>query len=733
MQKIKSAALALPALLLAGCAAALPAENTATIETAAAAAPQTLKVYTSASLAPAAQAYAEAQGVALTLTDEAASADLLLTDHAPGGSLLDVTSDTLLAAAAARVGITENANALPLGRSLYGYWARADVLNALLGDGAAAALQTANWEEWSDFVETLSAWMAEPKAATVTLSGTDYTLPDARPGSLTATGVFAAPLDRASGYTAALLAADGTYTADALTGPLNGVYSAVTLEWDNMAADGGEGIFRRAKLTDLLAEYGADTCNGLVLVPFKCQLDDSDLTAEDYNAEGLLNYPVLADVGSIAINAGTSADGLLTKKDYAAINWGGDAAHVDYGTLYEKRFAVLRKAYANFLKKRPVPGYETPYPDDWYRFRFLSSDWLPDYCLYMAIKEANGMVDWQQWPRALRVREPEALAEFKAEHAGEIEFWAFLQYEFDRQWRALHAYAKEKGVAIMGDIPIYVAADSADAWAGRELFETDAEGKPRRVAGCPPDYFAADGQLWGNPLYDWDYHCRTGYAWWILRIRHALSIYDILRIDHFRGFDTYWAIPAGETTARNGRWEQGPRMELFRALHNALGSLPIVAEDLGEMFDSVRELLAESGFPGMKVLQFAFTGEDSVDLPHNYPRNCVAYPGTHDNNTLTGWFAEELTAAQRKQVVDYFALTKQEGTVRGMLRGVLASTAALAIIPMADWLEETAAARMNTPGQAQGNWQWRADAKKLTPALAAEIRVLTERYFRAAK
>ena len=317
MQKIKSAALALPALLLAGCAAALPAENTATIETAAAAAPQTLKVYTSASLAPAAQAYAEAQGVVLTLTDEAASADLLLTDHAPGGSLLDVTSDTLLAAAAARAGITENANALPLGRSLYGYWARADVLNALLGDGAAAALQTANWEEWSDFVETLSAWMAEPKAATVTLSGADYTLPDARPGSLTATGVFAAPLDRASGYTAALLAADGTYTADALTGPLNGVYSAVTLEWDHMAADGGEGIFRRAKLTDLLAEYGADTCNGLVLVPFKCQLDDSDLTAEDYNAEGLLNYPVLADVGSIAINAGTSADGLKAAKSAA--------------------------------------------------------------------------------------------------------------------------------------------------------------------------------------------------------------------------------------------------------------------------------------------------------------------------------------------------------------------------------------------------------------------------------
>ena len=282
-------------------------------------------------------------------------------------------------------------------------------------------------------------------------------------------------------------------------------------------------------------------------------------------------------------------DGLLTRRDFAKIHWGGDAAHIDYGTLYEKRFDVLRKAYANFLKQRPVPGYDTPYPDDWYRFQFLSCEWLPDYCLYMAIKRDNGMVDWQQWPEALRLRDPAALAAFKEEHAEEVGFWAFVQYEFDRQWRALHAYAKSKGVSIMGDIPIYVAADSADAWAGRELFETDADGKPRRVAGCPPDYFAADGQLWGNPLYDWDYHRRTGYAWWIRRIRHALFIYDILRIDHFRGFDTYWAIPAGESTARNGRWENGPGMDLFRTLHNALGELPIVAEDLGEMFDSVRQ------------------------------------------------------------------------------------------------------------------------------------------------
>ena len=346
---------------------------------------------------------------------------------------------------------------------------------------------------------------------------------------------------------------------------------------------------------------------------------------------------------------------------------------------------------------------------------------------------ANGMKSWTQWPREYRKREPQALEAFKAENEEEIGFWKFLQYEFSIQWKKLKAYANANNVQILGDIPIYVSADSVDAWVGGPLFELDADGGFARVAGCPPDYFSAEGQLWGNPLYNWPYHRETGYAWWIERVRHALGIYDLLRIDHFRGFDTYWAIPADSTTAKTGKWETGPRMELFNALEGALGKLPIIAEDLGELFPSVRELLADSTFPGMKVLQFAFGGGDNEYLPHNHVKNSVVYPGTHDNNTLTGWFAEELTAAQRKQVVDYFALTKQEGTVRGMLRGVLASTAALAIIPMADWLEEPAAARMNTPGQARGNWQWRADAKKLTPALAAEIRVLTERYFRAAK
>ena len=323
MRTIKSAALVLPALLLAGCSladvksAVLPTENTATIETAPAAAPQSLTVCASDALAPAVRAYAAAQGVDLTLTDDAAAADLLLADHAPGGTLLDVTSDTLLAAAAARADITDNANTLPLGRSLYGYWASRDALTALLGENGTAALQGASWEEWSDFVETLAAWLDEPEAATVTLSGTDYTLPETRPDSLKATGVFAAPADRVSGYTAALLAADGTYTADALTGPLNGVYSAVTLEWDNMADSEANAVFRRAKLTDLLAEYGSDACQGMVLVPFKCNFDKSDLTTEEYNLDGLLNYPVLADVGCMAINADTDADGLKAAKSAA--------------------------------------------------------------------------------------------------------------------------------------------------------------------------------------------------------------------------------------------------------------------------------------------------------------------------------------------------------------------------------------------------------------------------------
>ena len=288
----------------------------------------------------------------------------------------------------------------------------------------------------------------------------------------------------------------------------------------------------------------------------------------------------------------------------------------------------------------------------------------------------------------------------------------------------LKAYANQQGVKIFGDIPIYVSADSADAWAGGSLFEVDGEGRPRRVAGCPPDYFSADGQLWGNPLYDWNAQAKTGYAWWIGRVRHALGLYDLLRIDHFRAFDTYWAIPADATTAREGKWEQGPGMALFRALEDALGELPIVAEDLGLLFDSVRRLLADSGLPGMKVLQFAFDpGCDSEYLPHNHIPNCVVYPGTHDNTTLKDWLATA-NPGELAKAKAMLGLNKEEGYVRGVIRAALGSVARLTVIPMADWLELGPEARINAPGTGAGNWQWRAEEGFDTPALARQMRSL---------
>lgn len=325
MQKLtRFVALALPALLLAGCAAPWagqdPAASAATVETAAAPAPQSLRVYASDALMPALTDYAAAQGVELSAVEDPAQADLLALDHTPGDLVegLDVNSDSLLAAAAARAGVTEGA-ALPVGRSLYGYWANGAMLESLLGEGGTQALQTASWEEWSDFVETLQAWLEEPGAATVTLSGSDYELPETKPDTLSATGVFAEPMDRTAGYTPALLAAGSEWTEDTLTGPLNGVYSAVTLEWDNQAAGDETALFRRATLTELLSAYGAEACQSLVLVPFKCKLVEDDLTTEEYNLEGLLNYPVLADAGTLTVRADAEED--ARKAAESAVLW----------------------------------------------------------------------------------------------------------------------------------------------------------------------------------------------------------------------------------------------------------------------------------------------------------------------------------------------------------------------------------------------------------------------------
>ena len=438
------------------------------------------------------------------------------------------------------------------------------------------------------------------------------------------------------------------------------------------------------------------------------------------------------------------AEGLLTAAQLKAEPWGTDPLSVDYGTLYTSRYKVLRAAYAAWREKYAGRfGCAHYYPDDYYAFTLTNESWLNDYAMYMALKTANGMKSWAEWPREYRLRDAGALAEFAAGQEEEIGFWKFLQYEFAVQWKKVKDYANEKGIKILGDIPIYVSADSVDAWVGGELFELDEQGGFARVAGCPPDYFSADGQLWGNPLYNWPYHKQTGYAWWVRRVRHALGIYDLLRIDHFRGFDTYWAIPAGSSTARTGKWENGPGMDLFRALEAALGKLPIIAEDLGDLVPSVRKLLADSTFPGMKVLQFAFGGGDNEYLPHNHVKNSVVYPGTHDNTTLTDWWVNAAPAKEKANAAAYLHLTpckptaKEVAAVRtdtariALLRAALGSVADRAIIPMADWLGLGAEAHLNTPGKLGGNWAWRAAEGFDTALLAGRIEAECAVYCRA--
>ena len=438
------------------------------------------------------------------------------------------------------------------------------------------------------------------------------------------------------------------------------------------------------------------------------------------------------------------AEGLLTAAQLKAEKWGEKPLEIDYGTLYTSRYAVLREAYAAWRKQcADKHGCAFYYPDDYYAFTLANEDWLDDYALYMALKTANKMKSWTEWPCEYRLREEQVLNAFREEYEEEIGFWKFLQYKFATQWKKVKDYANEKGVKILGDIPIYVSADSVDAWVGGQLFELNPDGSFARVAGCPPDYFSADGQLWGNPLYNWPYHKQTGYAWWVKRVRHALGIYDLLRIDHFRGFDTYWAIPAGSPTAKTGKWEIGPRMELFNALKDALGDLPIIAEDLGDLCQSVRDLLADSGFPGMKVLQFAFGGGDNEYLPHNHVKNSVVYPGTHDNTTLNDWWETTASEKEKTFAAGYFHLTPYKPTAKelaavkpdeariAMLRAAMGSVADRAIIPMYDWLGLGAEAHLNTPGKLGGNWTWRAAEGFETKKLAEEILSETEVYCRA--
>lgn len=405
---------------------------------------------------------------------------------------------------------------------------------------------------------------------------------------------------------------------------------------------------------------------------------------------------------------------LLEKEDYEGMDWETEADDINYGVMYQKRYPVLRKAAKKFLS---CP------PDGFAVFCQENDAWLSDFALFMALKDMHDGAPWSEWQEALRGRIPEELEKVKKEQKDNIDFWKVVQYLFFKQWRELKEYANQKGISLIGDLPIYVSLDSVDVWAHGELFQLDEQKRPTEVAGCPPDGFSADGQLWGNPLFDWDYMEKDGYTWWIERIRYQCEIYDVLRIDHFRGFDTYYAIPYGDTNAKNGRWRQGPGMKLFGAVERAIGKQAIIAEDLGYLTDSVRQLLKDSGFPGMKVLEFAFDSRDSSGseyLPHNYNPNCVAYAGTHDNDTIVGWFDEsdENDAAYAKE---YLRISHEEELNWGMMCALWCSVAELTIVQAQDILGLGSEARMNVPSTVGNNWRWRAVRGAFTDELAEKL------------
>ena len=415
-------------------------------------------------------------------------------------------------------------------------------------------------------------------------------------------------------------------------------------------------------------------------------------------------------------------DGLLKREEYAPLDWGRDPGRVDYGLLYRQRFAVLASATHRARER---------FPQEYAAYCKAQAAWLPDYALFMALKDYQNGVSWDRWPEPLRRRTPDALRRARGLLAPQIAFWQGVQFLFARQWSALRREAADRGIRLIGDLPIYTAYDSADVWAAPDLFQLGPDLRPTFVAGCPPDAFSPTGQLWGNPLYDWPRMARDHYAWWQRRLAHQFTWFDEVRLDHFRGFAAYYAIPAGDRDATGGTWQPGPGLAFFDAMHRALGPLPLIAEDLGLLTPDVYDLLEATGFPGMKILQFAFDDEafQSDYLPHRYDRRCVVYTGTHDNDTTCGWL-RTAPPETRARAAAYLRLHDPDGPVWGMLRSAWASVADLAIAPLQDLLALDSDARMNTPATLGGNWTWRCPAGALTPTLAARLRREMQMYGR---
>ena len=402
-----------------------------------------------------------------------------------------------------------------------------------------------------------------------------------------------------------------------------------------------------------------------------------------------------------------------------------DPVHVDYERVRKYKYPLLSKAHDNFLKSR-----DPQLLDDYEAFCSKNAYWLDDYCLFMAILEKQDGAPWTSWPEGLRNLDENEKPALTLKLSHTVSLHKFMQFIFNYQWTALKKYANDKGIAIVGDIPLFVSPEGADVWSDRELFEVDEKGYPSAVAGVPPDYFSATGQKWGNPLYDWEVHRETGYSWWVSRVRHELEHVDYLRIDHFRGLEAYWKVPVEAETAIEGQWEKGPGIELFRAIHDALGEdLPIFAEDLGIITPEVEKLRDGLGFPGMRILQFAFEGGDSTFLPHRFnTQNCICYTGTHDNNTSAGWYAEANEYCRDR--VRRYMNTDASSISWDFIRTAMGTIANYCIFPLQDVLKLGSEARMNRPGVAEGNWSWRYRGGDLNDGMAQGLRQMTELYGR---
>ena len=415
-------------------------------------------------------------------------------------------------------------------------------------------------------------------------------------------------------------------------------------------------------------------------------------------------------------------EGLLFPVELENYIWGECKDRVDFGLQYQLRLQLLRLAYRRFGAWQALEDFARE-----------NSDWLSDFSLYMALKDRFEGKPWYCWEEGLKRRDPNAVWNARQELADQIRFYQFVQYLFHTQWQALHDYAADKGIRIIGDVPIYVPLDSVEVWCSPELFQLDKNLTPTAVAGCPPDYFSEDGQLWGNPLYCWDLMAQDNFSWWIRRLKAAQRWYDMIRLDHFRAFEAYWSVPYGDLTARNGKWVKGPGLPFFQAVQKALPDLELIAEDLGFLTPEVLQLRDDSGLPGMKVLQFAFDSLEPSDyLPHTYIKNTVCYTGTHDNMTLRQWL-ESLTPELLAYASGYMGLTRREGLVWGVIRTAMSSVSRLCVIPIQDYLELGSEARMNFPGTMGNNWVWRAVEGSFSDPLAEKIYGMTAMYGRLGK